>query len=122
LWTTRFFGVITPTRHKGFCIGYGLARIPKPKLDKVVYGGSRSVKTSLIAKALLENDCEAQDLLDRDILLRKAASWIAARLYSSGRQKDDYDQQIEAEASTGFPSTKELDCIRVCCLTENIME
>jgi hypothetical protein len=33
------------------------------------------VKTSLIARALLENDCEAQNLLDRDVLLRKAPSW-----------------------------------------------
>jgi hypothetical protein len=61
--------------HKGFCIGYSLARIPEPKLHKVVYGGSRSVKTSLIARALLENDDEAQHLLDRDVLLRKAPSW-----------------------------------------------
>ena len=61
--------------HKGFCIGYGLARVPEPKLHKVVYGGSRSVKTSLIARALLENDYEAQNLLDRDVLLRKAPSW-----------------------------------------------
>jgi hypothetical protein len=61
--------------HKGFCIGYGLGRVPEPKLHKVVYGGSRCVKTSLIARALLENDCEAQNLLDRDVLLRKAPSW-----------------------------------------------
>jgi hypothetical protein len=61
--------------HKGFCIGYSLARVPEPKLHKVVYGGSRSVKTSLIARALLENDYEAQNLLDQDVLLRKAPSW-----------------------------------------------
>jgi hypothetical protein len=61
--------------HKGFCIGYGLARVPEPKLHKVVYGGSRCVKTSLIARALLENDYEAQNLLDRDVFLRKAPSW-----------------------------------------------
>jgi hypothetical protein len=61
--------------HKGVCIGYGLARVPAPKLHKVVYGGSRCVKTSLIARALLENNCEAQNLLDQDVLLRKAPSW-----------------------------------------------
>ena len=31
--------------------------------------------TSLIARALLNNDSEAQELLDRDVLLRKAAPW-----------------------------------------------
>ncbi|MBT7696315.1 MAG: DUF2971 domain-containing protein [Desulfobacterales bacterium] len=62
-------------QHRGICIGYGLNRVPKPKLHKVVYGGSRSVKTSLIARALLDNDQEAQLLLDQDVLLRKAPSW-----------------------------------------------
>jgi Protein of unknown function (DUF2971) len=62
-------------QHRGLCIGYGLNRIPEPKLYKVVYGGSRTIKTSLIARALLENDHEAQDLLDRNVLLRKAPSW-----------------------------------------------
>jgi hypothetical protein len=33
------------------------------------------VKTSLIARALLENDQDAQNLLDQDVLLRKAPSW-----------------------------------------------
>jgi len=62
-------------KHQGVCIGYGLARVPKPKLQKVIYGGSRSVRTSLIAHALFDNDQEAQNLLDRDVLLRKAPSW-----------------------------------------------
>jgi len=62
-------------QHRGVCIGYGLARVPKPILHKVVYGGSRTVKTSLVARALLENDPEARNLLDRDVLLRKAPSW-----------------------------------------------
>lgn len=62
-------------QHRGICIGYGLNRIPKPKLHKVVYGGSRTLKTTLIARALLEKEPEAQALLDRDVLLRKAPSW-----------------------------------------------
>ena len=62
-------------QHQGVCIGYDLNRVPKPLLHKVVYGGSRSVKTSLIARALLNNDHEAQNLLDKDVLLRKAPSW-----------------------------------------------
>jgi hypothetical protein len=62
-------------RHRGLCIGYGLNRTPRPQLRKVVYGGSRTVATSLIAKALLENDATAQESLDRDVLLRKAPPW-----------------------------------------------
>ena len=62
-------------QHRGVCIGFNLNRTPKPKLHKVLYGGSRSVKTSLIAKAILKNDQEAQKLLDRDVLLRKAPPW-----------------------------------------------
>jgi Protein of unknown function (DUF2971) len=62
-------------QHRGVCIGYGLARVPKPILHKVIYGGSRTVKTSLVARALLENDPEARNHLDRDVLLRKAPSW-----------------------------------------------
>lgn len=62
-------------QHRGICIGYGLNRIPKPKLHKVVYGGSRTLRTTLIARALLEKEPEAQALLDRDVVLRKAPSW-----------------------------------------------
>lgn len=62
-------------QHRGVCIGYGLDRVPRPILHKVVYGGSRTVKTSLVARALLENDLDARNLLDRDVLLRKAPSW-----------------------------------------------
>ncbi|MCP4252083.1 MAG: DUF2971 domain-containing protein [Candidatus Scalindua sp.] len=62
-------------QHRGLCIGYGLDRVPRPKLQKVVYGGSRTVATSLIAQALLKNDPKAQELLDRDVLLRKASPW-----------------------------------------------
>ena len=62
-------------QHRGICIGYGLDRVPKPILHKVVYGGSRTVKTSLVARALLENDPDARNLLGRDVLLRKVPSW-----------------------------------------------
>ena len=62
-------------QHQGVCVGYRLARVPLPKIHKVVYGGSRAIKTSLIARAILNNDHEAQNLMDRDVLLRKAPSW-----------------------------------------------
>lgn len=66
-------------QHRGICIGYNLDRNPEPKLHRVVYGGNRTVKTSLIAKALLDNDRKAQDHLDQDVLLRKAPSWSYER-------------------------------------------
>jgi len=62
-------------QHRGLCIGYSFNRNPKPKLYKVIYGGDRRVSTSLIAKALLDNDSKSQELLDCNVLLRKAASW-----------------------------------------------
>lgn len=35
-------------QHRGLCIGYGTNRSPKPKLRKVIYGGSRALKTSTL--------------------------------------------------------------------------
>jgi len=62
-------------QHRGFCVGYNLDREPVPILRKVEYGGNRKVKTSLISNALLNNDQAAQELLDHDVLLRKASPW-----------------------------------------------
>ncbi len=62
-------------QHKGFCIGYSLDRNPKPKINKVDYGGERTVSTSLIAKAILHQDEQARGVLDRQMFLRKAGSW-----------------------------------------------
>lgn len=61
--------------HKGLCIGYTLDRKPRPELHKVVYGGSRLIKTSTVVKAILDDDEKAKQLLDRDVLLRKADCW-----------------------------------------------
>lgn len=62
-------------QHKGFCVGYSLDRRPKPIVKKVKYGGVRTVKTSLVAKAVLDNDIESQRILDESVLLRKAEPW-----------------------------------------------
>ena len=62
-------------QHNGICIGYDLERDPKPILHKVEYGGTRIVKTSLIQKALLNNDVNANKQLDNNVLLRKAPAW-----------------------------------------------
>jgi hypothetical protein len=62
-------------QHRGVCIGYGLDRRPKPGMQQVLYGGTRTVKSSLIAQAILKKDNQAIGALDRDVLLRKAPEW-----------------------------------------------
>ncbi|TQV78010.1 DUF2971 domain-containing protein [Exilibacterium tricleocarpae] len=62
-------------QHNGFCVGYSLDRNPKPQIHKVIYGGSRTVKTNLIARAILDSDIGAQKELDASMLLRKAEPW-----------------------------------------------
>ncbi|MEJ1397797.1 MAG: DUF2971 domain-containing protein [Candidatus Sedimenticola sp. (ex Thyasira tokunagai)] len=62
-------------QHQGLCIGYGIERNPIPQLNKVVYGGNRSINTSAIIKAFVDKNEQAQVELDRDVLLRKAKGW-----------------------------------------------
>ncbi|MCP4393012.1 MAG: DUF2971 domain-containing protein [Alphaproteobacteria bacterium] len=62
-------------QHQGFCIGYSLDRNPKPIINQVVYGGVRTIETSLIHKAILEDDKDAQKVIDENIFLRKAEPW-----------------------------------------------
>lgn len=61
--------------HRGICVGYSVKRHPQPHLHRVVYGGSRVIRTSTIVRAVLKNDQEAKGDLDRDVLLRKAGGW-----------------------------------------------
>lgn len=62
-------------QHHGICIGYRTERNPIPKLNKVIYGGGRSIKTSAIINAFVTNNVQVQIELDRDVLLRKAEGW-----------------------------------------------
>ena len=62
-------------QHNGYCVGYSLSRNPKPIINEVVYGGVRTVMTSLIAQAVLNDDTDAQKKLIDNILLRKAEPW-----------------------------------------------
>ena len=62
-------------QHRGICIGYSADRLTQEHLDKVEYGGSRKITTSLIAEAILNNNEEALKTLDRNTLFRKAPSW-----------------------------------------------
>lgn len=87
-------------QHRGFCIGYSLDRNPMPILRKVEYGGSREVKTSLIAKALLNDDQSAQELLDRDVLLRKASMWRYEREWRLFGKKGVQDSVLSLQDIT----------------------
>ncbi len=62
-------------QHRGICLGYSTNRLPVPELQKVVYGGSRAIKTSTLDRAFAKNDQTAKADLDRDVLLRKARGW-----------------------------------------------
>lgn len=68
-------------QHRGLCIGYGLDRRPKPEMHSVVYGGSRSIRTSALIHALLHEDPDAKRKLDCDVLLRKARGWSYEKEY-----------------------------------------
>ncbi|OYU44177.1 MAG: hypothetical protein CFE44_14345 [Burkholderiales bacterium PBB4] len=68
-------------QHRGLCIGYGLDRKPKPEMHRVFYGGSRSVRTSTLIRALVDEDLNAKKELDRDVLLRKARGWNYEKEY-----------------------------------------
>lgn len=67
--------------HRGICIGYDLIRKPTPDLRKVIYGGSRTIKTSVIINALLKGNQRAKNLLDNNVLLRKAKPWSYEKEY-----------------------------------------
>lgn len=66
-------------QHRGLCVGYGTDRVPKPRLQRAVYGGSRAIRTSTLVRAFLQDDRNATDELDRDVLLRKARGWSYER-------------------------------------------
>lgn len=61
--------------HRGLCLGYGTDRVPAPHLQKVIYGGSRAIKTSILHRAFILNEFDAKAELDRQVLLRKAKGW-----------------------------------------------
>lgn len=62
-------------QHEGICIGYGLNRLPKPQLRKVIYGGDRLIRTSTLAKAFVSGDPAAKKTVEDNVLLRKATGW-----------------------------------------------
>lgn len=62
-------------QHKGFHVGYGLKRRPKPVMYKIEYGGDRTIPMSLIADAILSETKTSVSELDKSVLMKKAQSW-----------------------------------------------
>lgn len=90
-------------QHRGLCVGYGLDRLPKPEMHGVVYGGGRSVRTSLLIQALVHQDPNANQELDRDVLLRKARGWSYEKEYRLlGVQGDQESPLLLKEVTFGL--------------------
>lgn len=87
-------------QHRGLCIGYGLDRRPKPEMHGVVYGGGRSVRTSLLTRALVHEDPTARRELDRDVLLRKARGWSYEKEYRLLGIQGDQDSPLRLKEIT----------------------
>ncbi|WP_295625258.1 DUF2971 domain-containing protein [uncultured Nitrosomonas sp.] len=87
-------------QHRGFCVGYGFDREPKPIVLKVVYGGSRSIPSSLVASALLEESVDAKVHLDRDVLLRKAPQWKYEKEWRLLGARGVHDSPLKLEEVT----------------------
>jgi len=81
-------------QHRGMCIGYGIHRRPKPEMHGVVYGGSRSIRTSVLIRALINDDPDAKKELDRDVLLRKARGWEYEKEYRLLGARGDQDSPL----------------------------
>jgi Protein of unknown function (DUF2971) len=81
-------------QHRGICVGYGLDRRPKPEMHRVVYGGGRSVRTSVLIRALVDEEPSAKKELDRDVLLRKARGWNYEKEYRLLGVQGDQDSPL----------------------------
>lgn len=62
-------------QHKGLCIGYGVDREQAQKLEKVIYGKNRSIKTSTLIGAFVLKNVPAQTDLSCSMFLHKANGW-----------------------------------------------
>jgi len=65
-------------QHKGICLGYSVPSSIVSNLHKIVYGGSRCVKASVVA-AMLSGDGAARRIVDAAIFMRKAKAWSYER-------------------------------------------
>jgi hypothetical protein len=84
-------------QHKGLCIGYSIPEGAAAKnLHEVHYGGSRLVKASHV-KSMLEGDVAARQLVDRGVLLRKAADWQYEKEWRIVGARGPADSPLELE-------------------------
>jgi hypothetical protein len=83
-------------QHKGLCLGYS---IPEEKFDsihKITYGGSRSVKASMVAN-MLNGNVDSQLEVDAAVLLRKATDWRYEKEWRVLGKKGEQDSPLELD-------------------------
>lgn len=104
-------------QHHGLCIGYGTDRTPRPRLQRVIYGGSRALKTSTLMRAFVHDDSNAKNELDRDVLLRKARGWGYEREYRLiGEQGIQDSPMLMKEITFGLRCPRAVKHAVVCSL------
>ncbi len=74
-------------QHKGICIGYNDDRDPVPKLQEIQYDENRTIRTSLVYKAIVSNDHGAKQDLYRALFLQKASAWQYEKEWRLIREK-----------------------------------
>lgn len=83
-------------QHRGLCLGYSVPSDAATDLHKVRYGGSRLVKSSLVAK-MLEGRADAKAAVDAAVLLRKAYDWRYEREWRLFGPRGEAPSPLELE-------------------------
>ncbi len=81
-------------QHRGVCFGYSAP--DDLKLNKVRYGGTLTVKASLVA-AMLANEAGAAEKVDAAVLLKKAGDWRYEREWRLIGERGLQDSPLELE-------------------------
>ncbi len=110
-------------QHRGICVGYGLQRVPEPEIHQVIYGGSRTIKSSLVASAILDNDIAAIRQLDQDVLLRKAEDWTYENEWRLlGRQGKQESNLLLTDITFGIRCSNTLKFALIKALEQRMQE
>jgi hypothetical protein len=81
-------------QHRGMCFGYSVPN--GATLEKVRYGGARTVKASLVA-SMLDGDVKASKHLDAAVLLKKAQDWRYEKEWRLIGERGLHDSPLELE-------------------------
>lgn len=81
-------------QHKGICIGYSVPENEESNLHKVVYGGKRFIKASMVA-SMLRGDDSARIAVDKSVLARKAHNWRYEREWRLVGRQGSQDSPLQ---------------------------